>query len=178
LSEETRLAENKLIILYLLNKMGVSLSNTDICQFAMERNIMDYISVQQCLTDLTTAEWLDSYTDNGSTRYTITKEGNEILSLFHNRITEWLLSAANEYILNNKQRIKNEYEISANYFPEINGDYLVKCEVCGLGGARIMELDVVVATKGQALHICNNWKRNVNDICSKIFAAITDESYM
>jgi len=140
LSEETRLAENKLIILYLLNKMGVSLSNTDICQFAMERNIMDYISVQQCLTDLTTAEWLDSYTDNGSTRYTITKEGNEILSLFHNRITEWLLSAANEYILNNKQRIKNEYEISANYFPEINGDYLVKCEVCGLGGARIMEL--------------------------------------
>ena len=106
--------------------MGVSLSNNDICQFAMERDIMDYISVQQCLTELTNAEYLDSVTDNGSTRYYITKEGSDVLGFFQSRITEWLLSAANEYIINNKQRIKSEYEISANYFPEINGDNLVK----------------------------------------------------
>ena len=57
--QDNKLAENKLLILYLLIKMGVSLSNNDICQFAMERDIMDYISVQQCLTELTNAEYLD-----------------------------------------------------------------------------------------------------------------------
>ena len=95
--QDNKLAENKLLILYLLNKMGVSLSNNDICQFAMERDIMDYISVQQCLTELTNAEYLDSVTDNGSTRYYITKEGSDVLGFFQSRITEWLLSAANEY---------------------------------------------------------------------------------
>ncbi len=175
LLQDNKLAENKLLILYLLNKMGVSLSNNDICQFAMERDIMDYISVQQCLTELTNAEYLDSVTDNGSTRYYITKEGSDVLGFFQSRITEWLLSAANEYIINNKQRIKSEYEISANYFPEINGEYLVKCEVSGLDGNRIMGLDVVVPTKSQALHICTNWKKNVTSIYGKVFAAITEE---
>ena len=158
--------------------MGVSLSNNDICQFAMDRNIMDYISVQQCLMELTDSMYLESSTENGSTRYNITKEGIMVLGFFQNRITEWLLSAANEYILNNKQRIKSEYEISANYFPEINGEYLVKCEVCGLNGNRIMELDVVVPTKSQAIQICTNWKNNVNTICSTIFAAISDENHI
>ncbi len=173
--QDNKSVENKLLILYLLNKMGVSLSNNDICQFAMERDIMDYISVQQCLTELTNAEYLDSVTENGSTRYYITKEGTDVLGFFQNRITEWLLSAANEYIINNRQRIKSEYEISANYFPEINGEYLVKCEVSGLDGNRIMGLDVVVPTKSQAIQICTNWKKNVISIYGKIFAAITEE---
>ena len=59
LHEDNKLAENKLIILYLLSKMGVSLSNNDICQFALERNVMDYISVQQCLSELTDAKYLE-----------------------------------------------------------------------------------------------------------------------
>ena len=176
--QDNKLAENKLIILYLLSKMGVSLSNNDICQFAMDRNIMDYISVQQCLMELTDSQYLESTTENGATRYNITKEGTTVLGFFQNRITEWLLSAANEYILNNKQRIKSEYEISANYFPEINGEYLVKCEVCGLDGNRIMGLDVVVPTKSQAIQICTNWKNNVNTICSTIFSAISDENHI
>lgn len=77
-----KLAENKLIILYLLSKMGVSLSNNDICQFAMDRNIMDYISVQQCLMELTDSQYLESTTENGATRYNITKEGTTVLGFF------------------------------------------------------------------------------------------------
>ena len=42
-----KLAENKLIILHLLQKMGISLSNSEICQFLLEKNYMDYFSIQQ-----------------------------------------------------------------------------------------------------------------------------------
>ena len=81
-------------------------------------------------------------------------------------------NAANEYILNNRQRIKNEYETSANIFPEINGEYLVKCAVCGIDGQQIMEVDVVVPTKHQAQIICINWKKNVSSIYGTIFASL------
>jgi predicted transcriptional regulator len=174
-ADDNKLAENKLIILYLLDKMDVALSNNDISQFAMERNIMDYINVQQALSQLTDSGYIEAFNEKSTTRYSITHEGSGVLSLFHNRITEWLKSAANEYILNNKQRIRSEYETSANYFPEINGEYLVKCAVCGLDGNQIMELDVVVPTKSQAQLICNNWKRNINNICSTIYQAIIKE---
>ena len=39
-----KLAEHKLIILHLLQKMGISLSNSEICQFLLEKNYMDYFS--------------------------------------------------------------------------------------------------------------------------------------
>ena len=49
---QKKLAENKLIILHLLQKMGIALSNSEICQFLLEKNYMDYFSVQQYLSEL------------------------------------------------------------------------------------------------------------------------------
>lgn len=172
MSDSSKLAENKLILLFLLQKIDLSLSNNEICQFALERNIMDYFNVQQYLSELAEANFLEEFSDNGTTRYHITPEGSEALEFFQNRIPEWMRNAANEYILNNRQRIKNEYETSTNIFPEINGEYLVKCAVCGIDGQQIMEVDVVVPTKHQAQIICTNWKKNVSSIYGTIFASL------
>ena len=59
MSEESirQLAEHKLIILHLLQKMGIALSNSEICQFLLEKNYMDYFSIQQYLTELVDAGW-------------------------------------------------------------------------------------------------------------------------
>lgn len=176
MSEENKLAENKLIILYLLKKMNISLSNNEICQFALESNIMDFFSAQQYLGELADSEFIEAYTENGATRYIITSEGSNALDFFQNRISEWMKSAANDYILTNSKRIRSEYETSANYFPEITGEYLVKCAVCGIDGTKIMEVDVTVATKNQALLICNNWKKNVNSIVGDIFSRLVSEN--
>jgi len=175
LSDSGKLAENKLILLFLLQRIDMSLSNNEICQFALERDIMDYFNVQQYLSELTDCDFLEAYTDNGTTRYHITPEGSEALEFFQNRIPEWMKNAANEYIINNRQRIKNEYETSANYFPEINGEYLVKCAVCGIDGQQIMEVDVIVPTKHQAQIICSNWKKNVSQIYGNIFSSLIKE---
>ena len=66
------LAENKLIILYLIEKIEIPLSNSEICQFALEKNLMDYFSVQQYLSELVESGLLEMATENNSTRYTIT----------------------------------------------------------------------------------------------------------
>ena len=98
--------------------MGVSLSNNDICQFALERNVMDYISVQQCLSELTDAKYLECTKENGATRYSISPDGSNALGFFQNRITEWLKSAANDYILNNRQRIEASMKYQPTTFPK------------------------------------------------------------
>lgn len=63
MSEESirQLAEHKLIILHLLQKMGIALSNSEICQFLLEKNYMDYFSIQQYLTELVDAGWLENH---------------------------------------------------------------------------------------------------------------------
>ena len=77
-----KLAENKLIILHLLQKMGISLSNSEICQFLLEKNYMDYFSIQQYLSELETAGWLEKTQEQNHTRYTLTDDGEEVMNYF------------------------------------------------------------------------------------------------
>ena len=41
-----QLAENKLIILYLVDKMGIPLSQSEICQFMLDKELADYFTIQ------------------------------------------------------------------------------------------------------------------------------------
>ena len=83
-----KLAEHKLIILHLLQKMGISLSNSEICQFLLEKNYMDYFSVQQYLAELESAGWLEKTREQNNTRYTLTDDGEEVINYFINRISD------------------------------------------------------------------------------------------
>ena len=76
------LAESKLIILYLIEKIEIPLSNSEICQFALEKNLMDYFSVQQYLSEMVESGLLEVTTENNSTRYTINADGEETLNYF------------------------------------------------------------------------------------------------
>ncbi|MBS4960350.1 MAG: DUF4364 family protein [Clostridiales bacterium] len=156
------LAENKLIILYLIDKMGVPLSNSEICQFALEKGYMDYFTVQQYISELVDARLIDKTKDNNSTRYTMTDDGAQVLNFFVGRISESNQVAITTYVNENGKRIRSEYEVTANYFLELNNEYLVKCGVYESDGATMMEVNVVVPTKEQAKKVAANWKKNVN----------------
>ena len=173
----SQLAENKLILLYLINKMSMPLSNSEICLFALEKDYMDYFSLQQYLGELVDSEFLEVTKENNTMMYTITDEGLDVLSYFINHISDKHKNEINVFVNENKGRIRAEYDITANYFPEINNDFLVKCGICESDGTSLMELSVLVPTKEQAQNICYNWKKNVNDVYSNIMSALTCDKY-
>ena len=168
----SQLAENKLIILYLVEKMGIPLSNSEICQFSLEKNYMDYFSVQQYLAELVEVGWLDKNRDNNNTRYTLTDEGEEIVNYFIQHISEQAKNEINIYVQENSKRIRSEYEVTANYFPEWNDEYLVKCGLFDSNGANLMEISLSVATKDQARLICDNWKKDVSQLYGTILSTL------
>ena len=168
----SRLAENKLIILYLVEKMGIALSNSEICQFSLEKNYMDYFSVQQYLSELVDAGWLEKNRDKNNTRYTLTDEGEEIIHYFIKHISEEAKNEINLYVQENSRRIRAVYEVTAHYFLELNNDYLVKCTLCDGDGTNLMEISVPVATQQQAQMICKNWKKNVSRLYGNILTLL------
>lgn len=163
-----QLAESKLILLYLIEKMGIPLSNSDICQFLLERNYMDYFTVQQYLSELVEVHLLEKNKQKNHTRYLLTKKGKEIINYFITHISEEVQQEINAYVQQNKKRIHTESEVSAHYFLEPNNDYIVKCILHDGDNANLMEISMVVATQEQAEMICNNWKNNV----SRLYGAI------
>ncbi len=167
-----QLAEHKLIILYLVKKMGIALSNSEICQFLLEKNYMDYFTVQQYLAELVSAGWLDKVREQNSTRYTLTEDGEDVLMYFMNHISEQAKNEIYVYVQENQNRIRAEYAVTANYFLELNDDYLVKCGLCDQNGATLMEISVTVATKKQAQTICQNWRKNVSALYGNIMTSL------
>ncbi len=168
-----QLAENKLIILYLLNKMSMPLSNSEICQFLLEKDYMDYFSIRQYLTELVEAEYIDVTKE----KYSLTDDGLDVLTYFIGRISDKHKNEINIFVNENRGRIRAEYDVTANYFPEINNDFLVKCGICESDGISLMEISALVPTREQAQNICYNWKKNVNGIYSAIMSALTSEQY-
>ena len=166
------LAESKLIILYLIEKIEIPLSNSEICQFALEKNLMDYFSVQQYLSEMVESGLLEVTTENNSTRYTITADGEETLNYFIKHISNYAKTVINNYAMENSKRIRAEYAVTANYFQEMNNEYTVKCGVYDSDGTTsLMELSV----NDQARIICRNWKNNVADLYGKIMLTLATE---
>lgn len=138
---------------------------------------MDYFSIQQYLCELVEAEFLEVTKENNTMMYTLTDDGLDTLSYFISHISDQHKNEINVFVNENKGRIRAEYDITANYFPEINNDFLVKCGICESDGTSLMELSVLVPTKEQAQNICYNWKKNVNDVYSSIMSALTNNQF-
>lgn len=157
----SELAESKLIILYLLYKMDLPLTNSQISQFTLEADYMDYFSLQQYLIELYENKLIDKNKDNNVTRYTITEDGERTLAYFIKHISENIRRNIKEYVRKTKGIVKLDFEVVANYFYNSENDYIVKCGVYE-NDMTLMEISVSVVSKEQAKFMCNNWKTNVN----------------
>jgi len=173
----SQLAENKLILLYLINKMSMPLSNSDISLFALEKDYMDYFQLQQYLSELVDSDFLEVTKENNSLLYTLTDDGLDVISYFIDHISDQHKNEINVFVNENKGRIRAEYDVTANFFPEINNDFLVKCGICESDGTSLMEISVLVPTRQQAQSICYNWKKNVNNVYSSIMSALTSDRF-
>ena len=170
-----QLAENKLIILFLLYQMDMPLSTSQLIDFAVGGEYMDYFSFQQYIAQLVEAGMVESSNYEGnSTIYSITAEGEEAVKIFSSSITYSLRNAICQYVLDNKKRIKSEFEVVANYFYNSENDYIVKCGIYDEDTA-LMELSVSVVSKEQAKHIRHNWKENVTDMYGRILSVLLDK---
>lgn len=167
MSEASELAENKLIILYLLYKMDLPMTTAQILEFAVGADYMDYFSLQQYLVELTEGHLLDKFKDNNNTCYALTDNGERILSYFIKHIKEETKDYINKYVISNKRNVKREFEVVANWFFNGENDYMVKCGVSE-DDMTLMEFQVSVVSKEHAKLICSNWKSNVNSLYADI----------
>ena len=65
LESTVELAENKLIVLYIIKKVNYPISNTQLSEIVLENNLMNYFIFQQYLTELISSKFiLEKLEDN------------------------------------------------------------------------------------------------------------------
>ena len=80
-SDEQTLAENKLLILYILSKVGKSITHKELLELVISISDMNYFYFQQFLLDLIEDKYILKYEKNNEDIYNLTEEGKQALEL-------------------------------------------------------------------------------------------------
>ena len=155
----------KLMNLYMLKQVNFPLTNAQLSNFFLEHDYTTYFTLQQALNELLDACLIRMETIRNSTRYEITQEGMDTLDFFVDKISPAIIQDMDEYLKENKIRLRNEVGVIADFYKSTNKDYVVHCEVRE-GKAPLIRLDLSVPDKDQAEYMCSNWREKSQEIYS------------
>jgi predicted transcriptional regulator len=159
--ENAELAEKKLILLYIINKVNMPVSNLQITKIILENKFMNYFFFQQFLTELCENGQLLAETVDEKILYTISQKGTQVLDYFSSHIPVGVKKRIDETISSIRKNIKNETLITADYTPENENEYIVTCKV-NEDNFSLIDLKITVGTKSDAREVCNNWKKTLS----------------
>lgn len=164
----------KLMNLYMLHQVNFPLTNAQLSNFFLDREYTKYFTLQQALNELLDAGLVKKETMRNSSRYEITKEGEETLEFFGKNISPAIVSDMDEYLKQNRFRMRNEVGLISDFYKSTNQDYIVHCEVRE-GKAVLVNLDISVPDKEQAEIMCNHWKDRSQEIYAYVMKSLMSE---
>ena len=164
----------KLMNLYMLHQVNFPLTNAQLSNFFLDREYTTYFTLQQALNELLDAGLVKKETMRNSSRYEITKEGEETLEFFGKNISPAIVSDMDEYLKQNRFRMRNEVGLISDFYKSTNQDYIVHCGVRE-GKAVLVNLDISVPDKEQAEIMCNHWKDRSQEIYAYVMKSLMSE---
>ena len=92
------LAENKLLVLYVIQSLKQPISKTQLTEIILENNFINYFTLQQYISELESSEFVGYVEKNNKKLITITKKGENVLSFFNERISPIKRDIIDNYI--------------------------------------------------------------------------------
>lgn len=163
----TTLAENKVLILYILTRISRDIKQDDLFKIITSINNINYFIFKQILTDLIDSKLVGSYTKEEEPVVRITSEGKNAYILTKDVLPGILkLQADNKF----KEEFKNlaeESSVIAEFIPKNENSYTVKCKIIE-NNETIFEVRTFAGSRERAKKIVDNWNKNANHIYPKI----------
>ena len=162
-----KLAENKILILYTLNKINKDIAEDNLFKIISSINDINYFYFGQTLSDLAQSRLVDSYTKDKDTIYRITSEGKNALSLTKDILPGIVKLKADNIFKQELSSIEEESSVVAEYTPKNENDYKIKCKIVE-NNETIFEVCTFAGSRDNAKKIVDNWNKNANTIFPKI----------
>lgn len=165
--KSNNLAENKVLILYTLNKIGKDIAESSLFKIISLINNINYFYFGQTLNDLVQTRLVDSYSKDKDTIYRITSEGKNALSLTKDLLPGIIKLKADNIFKQELSYIEEESSVVAEYTPKNENDYKIKCKIVE-NNETIFEVSTFAGSRDNAKKIVDNWNKHANSIFPKI----------
>ena len=168
LTEDTEtLAENKVLILYLLNKLNKPISNDSLLKLVLSVQDINYFYFQQFLLDLLENKYIIGYMEDDKMMYKITDAGIKTLSLTSDILPGIIKLNIDNALKAKLEDVQNVKHAVSEFFPKNENDFIVTCKIVENNITKF-ELKVPATSAEQAKIIANKWENNFEEIYSII----------
>lgn len=163
---------NKLIILFVMDKMEMPLTEKSIIEICSITN--DWVNYMDCLDllfQLSESKLIyKTECKEDEMRYSLTFEGRDCLSYFYKKIPTELRDAITDFSKTNRLSIKQSQEYYANYTDADDGSYLVTMRIYeNLISTPLFEIQIKAPTRQSAEEACKKWRQSAPNIYEYIY---------
>ena len=163
----TTLAENKVLILYILTRVSRDIKQDDLFKIITSINDINYFYFKQILTDLIDSKLVGSYTKEEEPVVRITSEGKNAYILTKDVLPGILKLKADNKFKKEFKNLAEESSVVAEFIPKNENDYTVKCKIIE-NNETVFEVRTFAGSRQRAKKIVDNWKEYANHIYPKI----------
>ena len=170
----TALAENKVLILYILNQIPDRIIEDGLFKIITTINNVNYFYFKQVLTDLLDTKLVGIFTkEEEEDVLKITSEGTNALSLTEDVLPGILKLKADNVFKKELSSITNESSVIAEFTPKNENDYTIRCKIVE-NNETIFEVKTFAGSRDRAKRIVDNWNKNASKIYPKILDILLD----
>ena len=171
----TTLAEDKVLILYILNLMDREIAQDNLFKIITSINDMNYFIFKQILTDLIDSKLVGTYTKEEEPVIRITSEGKNAYELTKDVLPGIMKLKADHIFEKEFSNIEEEASIIAEFTPRNENDYMIKCKIVE-NNETIFEVKTIAGSRDRAKRIVDNWNKNATTIYPKILNMLLEEN--
>ena len=170
--DSEKLAENKVLILYILNRLDKPICNDSLLKLVLSVRDMNYFYFQQFLLDLLENNYIIGYTKDEHTMYKITDSGKETLQL-----TEDLLPGITKLQIDNALKeevdeVQNVEHAVSEFIPRSENEFIVKCKLVK-NGISTFEITITAKSREEAKTISAKWEKEYDEIYPILLELLT-----
>lgn len=173
-TDKEELAENKVLILYILSKINKPITNAELLTLIQSIIDMNYFYYQQFLTDLIENKYIIEFEQEKEKNYAITNSGRETIKLTIDMLAGWIKDKVDETLQKTLKKIEDTDAVYADFFPTKKDEFMICCGIKE-NNKKIFEVQIYSSGRDNSIKIMDNWKKNAGTLYPKIVEMLNEE---
>ena len=174
-SDSESLAESKVLILYILDKVGKPISSDSLLNLVLAVTDINYFYFQQFLLDLLEKKYISILNKEDNNLYEITQSGKETLKLTADIVPGIIKLKVDSNFKDELDHFENEHSTVAEYIPISENNYTVSCKIID-NSDTVFEVKTFAGSREQAKQIVDNWNKNADKMYPDILKILTNKN--
>ncbi len=147
----------------MLKVMQAPLTNSEICEYILDKGYTDTFNIQIVITDLLNDKLIESEKMHNRTYYSMTDEGSDVLNSLESRIAPVIKNDIYSYLSSKEYDIKNNHSIQTKVNKISDEEYEAVLSAFDKRG-QILSISLSFPTEALAVSACDNFNNTNTDI--------------